>query len=131
MYIWSRTMTSEYDLELFELKAEMSKLFSDPKRLMIINELRGGEKQVGELAQSLKMPQAVVSRQLALLRNGGVVTNRREGTNVFYCLSDMKIIEACDLVHEVLLNRLAKNREYAENLLARLSTGGILNKRTK
>jgi ArsR family transcriptional regulator, virulence genes transcriptional regulator len=131
MYMWSRTMTSEYDLELFELKAEMSKLFSDPKRLMIINELRGGEKQVGELAQSLKMPQAVVSRQLALLRNGGVVTNRREGTNVFYCLSDMKIIEACDLVHEVLLNRLAKNREFADNLLARLSTGGILNKHTK
>jgi ArsR family transcriptional regulator, virulence genes transcriptional regulator len=124
-------MTSESDLELFELKAEMSKLFSDPKRLIIINELRNGEKQVGELAQNLKMPQAVVSRQLSLLRNGGVVTNRREGTNVYYCLSDMKIIEACDLVHEVLLNRLAKNRQFAENLLGKLSTGGILNQHTK
>jgi ArsR family transcriptional regulator, virulence genes transcriptional regulator len=124
-------MTSEYDMELFALKAEMSKLFSDPKRLIIINELRNGEKQVGELAQNLKMPQAVVSRQLSLLRNGGVVTNRREGTNVYYCLSDMKIIEACDLVHEVLLNRLAKNRQFAENLLGKLSTGGTLNKHTK
>jgi ArsR family transcriptional regulator, virulence genes transcriptional regulator len=116
-------MTSEYDMELFKLKAETSKLFTDPKRLMIINELRSGEKQVGDLAQRLTMPQAVVSRQLALLRHGGVVQHRREGTNVYYCLSDMKIIEACDLVHEVLLNRLAKNREFAENLFSRLSTG--------
>ena len=32
-------------------------------------------------------------------------------------LTDLKIIEACDLVHEVLLNRLAKNREQADKFL--------------
>jgi ArsR family transcriptional regulator, virulence genes transcriptional regulator len=128
MYIWSNEMVSEYDLELFQLKAEMSKLFSDPKRLMIINELRRGEQQVGELVQRLKMPQAVVSRQLALLRNGGVVVNRRDGTNVYYSLTDMKIIEACDLVHEVLINRLAKNREFADNLITRIKNGSSLQK---
>ncbi len=110
-------MLSEYDIELFKLKAEISKTFSDPKRLMIINELRHGEKQVGELAQALNMPQAVVSRQLALLRSRGVVIPRRDGTSVFYSLADLKIIEACDLVHEVLLNRLAKNREFAEKMI--------------
>jgi ArsR family transcriptional regulator, virulence genes transcriptional regulator len=117
-------MPSNYDIELFKLKAEMSKLFCDPKRLMIINELRGGEKQVGDLAQRLELPQAVVSRQLALLRAGGVVIFRRAGTNVYYSLVDMKIIEACDIVHEVLLNRLAKNREFAENLFNRISNSG-------
>lgn len=109
-------MPSEYDLELYKLKAEISKTFSDPKRLMIINELRHGEKQVSELAQALKLPQAVVSRQLALLRTRGVVTPRREGTSVYYSLTDLKIIEACDLVHQVLLNRLQKNKEFAERL---------------
>ncbi len=84
---------------------------------MIINELRDGEKQVGELAQSLRIPQAVVSRQLALLRARGVVIPRRDGTNIYYSLTDLKIIEACDLVHEVLLNRLAKNREFAEKMI--------------
>jgi ArsR family transcriptional regulator, virulence genes transcriptional regulator len=121
MYIGSELMPSNYDLELFKLKAEMSKLFSDPKRLMIINQLGQGEKQVGDLAQRLDLPQAVVSRQLALLRNGGVVTHRREGTNVYYSLADMKIVEACDIVHEVLLKRLAKNKEFAENLFKRIS----------
>mgnify|MGYP000633941343 CR=1 FL=1 len=109
-------MPSEYDLELYKLKAEISKTFSDPKRLMIINELRNGERQVSELAQALKLPQAVVSRQLALLRTRGVVTPRREGTSVYYSLTDLKIIEACDLVHQVLLNRLQRNKEFAERL---------------
>lgn len=111
-------MLSEYDLELFKMKAELCKTFADPKRLVIINELRHGERQVGELALLLKMPQAIVSRQLALLRSKAVVTPRREGTNVYYSLTDSKIIQACDIVHEVLLNHLAKNRELAEKLLS-------------
>lgn len=110
-------MPSEQEMELFKLKAEICKTFSDPKRLLIINELRHGEKQVGELADALNMPQAIASRQLAILRNKGVVTPRREGTNVYYSLTDLKIIEACDIVHEVLLNHLAKNKEQAEKFL--------------
>jgi ArsR family transcriptional regulator, virulence genes transcriptional regulator len=123
-------MPSEYDMELFRMKAELSKLFSDPKRLIIINELRNGEKQVGDLAQSLKMPQAVVSRQLSLLRNGGIVTPRRDGTNVYYSLTDVKIIEACDMVHQVLLTRLEKNREFAENLINRITPANTQAKET-
>ena len=111
-------MVSEYDLELFKLKSELCKTFADPKRLIIINELRHGEKQVGELATLLMLPQAIVSRQLALLRNKGIVTPRRDGTNVYYSLTDSKIIEACDIVHEVLLNHLVKNREQAEKFLS-------------
>jgi ArsR family transcriptional regulator len=110
-------MSSESDFELFKLKAELCKTFSDPGRLIIIDQLRNGEKQVGELADTLQMPQAVVSRHLALLRSRGIVTPRREGTSVYYSLTDLKIIEACDLVHQVLLNHLAKNRELAERHL--------------
>jgi DNA-binding transcriptional ArsR family regulator len=106
------------DWELFRLKAELCKTFSDPKRLIILNELRKGEKAVGELAQVLEIGQAVVSRQLAILRDKGVVTPRREGTNVFYRLTDDKIGEACDLVHEILIKRIEKNRELSDRLIA-------------
>ena len=85
--------------------------------MLIISELRTGEKQVGELAETLELPQAVVSRQLALLRSKGVVSPRREGTNVYYSLTDPRIIDACDIVHQVLLNHLARNRATAERLL--------------
>jgi len=109
-------MAEKYNLELYELKAGLCKTFADRNRLIIINELRSGEKPVGELVQTLKIPQAVVSRHLALLRNKGVVTARRQGTHVFYKLTDPKIGDACDMVHQVLLNHLERNRDLAKKI---------------
>ena len=106
------------DSELFKLKAELCKTFADAKRLAIINELRNGERKVGELARTLNIPQAVASRHLALLRSRGVVRPRRKGTNVYYRITDPKIVKACDLIHQVLLNSLVENRELAEKLTA-------------
>ena len=110
-------MSEQYNSELYKLKANLCKTFADPKRLIIINELRGGEKAVGELSNALEISQAVVSRHLAILRERGVVVPRREGTNVFYSLADPKIGEACDLVHQVLLNQIEKNREFSNRLI--------------
>ena len=110
-------MIDDYNLELYKLKAELCKTFSDPNRLIIINELRSGEKSVGELIQVLQLPQAVVSRHLSLLRNRGVVTARQQGTSHFYSLTDPKIGEACDLVHQVLMNHLERNRELAVKIM--------------
>lgn len=109
-------MATQYEPELYHLKAELCKTFADPKRLVIIEELREGEKAVGDLAQTLGISQAVVSRHLAILRERGVVKARREGTNVYYSLSDPRICEACDLVHQILLNQIAKSKELAERL---------------
>ena len=110
-------MPMNNDYELYKLKAELCKTFADPKRLMIISELRHGERTVGHLAQVLPAPQAVVSRHLAVLRSRGIVATRRQGVNVYYRLSDAKIADACDIVHEILLEQVAKNREIAEKLI--------------
>ena len=109
---------AQYNPELYKLKAELCKTFADPKRLIIINELRGGETTVNELARVLELPQAVVSRQLAILRDKGVVQNRREGTSVYYSLSDQKIGEACDMMHNILLSQIERNKQLAERLVA-------------
>ncbi len=110
-------MQNQRNLELYKLKAELCKTLSDPKRLIIISELRTGDKLVGDLAKTLEVPQAIISRHLTVLRNRGVVSPRREGTNVYYSLTDPRIAEACDLVHEVLINQITKNRELAERLV--------------
>ena len=110
-------MAEKYNTELFKMKAELCKTFSDPKRLMIIVELRDGEKSVGDLVEALQFPQAVISRHLAILRNRGIAATRREGVNVYYSLTNTRIVDACDIVHEVLLDQVAKNRETAEKLL--------------
>jgi len=107
---------SDYNLELFKLKAELCKTFADPKRLMIISELRKGEKSVSNLVNALETPQAIVSRHLAILRGKGIVKNRREGVNVYYSLVNTRIVQACDIVQEVLMDQVARNKELAERL---------------
>ncbi len=110
-------MPFQYNPELYKLKAEFCKTFADAKRLGIIDLLRSGEKAVSELAEILATPQAVISRHLSVLRSHGVVLTRRQGTSIFYCLTDPKIGEACALVHQILLNQITMSEERAKNLV--------------
>ena len=109
-------MSPKYDIELYKLQAELCKTFSDPKRLIIISELRHGEKSVGELTELLQCPQAVASRHLAILRKNSVVQARREGVSIFYSLTNPRIVEACDISRQVLLEQVARNKKLAEKL---------------
>jgi DNA-binding transcriptional ArsR family regulator len=110
-------MAAKYNEELYRLKAELCKTFADPTRLMIISELREGEKSVGDLVASLGAPQALISRHLAILRTRGVVSARRNGVNVYYSLTNPRILEACDIVQGVLLDQVARNKALAERVL--------------
>jgi ArsR family transcriptional regulator len=50
--------------------------------------------------------QANLSQHLAVMRQKGIVTTRRERLNVYYRLSNPKITQACDLMRQVLLEHL-------------------------
>ena len=110
-------MTTPNTKELFRLKARLCKTFADPTRLMIINELRTGQKTVGQIQSALGLLQPVVSRHLALLRERGVVKTQRQGTSIIYSLADPRIIAACDMVHNILLAQMAKDKDVAERLI--------------
>lgn len=92
--------------ELFALHSEICKTLGNPKRLEILNALQGGEVSVGELVRKLRFPKANVSQHLAMLRSRGVVSARRDGLNVYYRVTNPKIIRACNLMREVLAERL-------------------------
>ena len=92
---------------IFEMHAEICKVFTSSKRLEIINALRDGEKSVSELVDLLNIRQANLSQHLAILREKGVVTMRKEGQNIFYEVANPKILQACDLMREVLLEKLS------------------------
>ena len=62
---------------------------------------------VSELAEKTKISQANLSQHLAILRTKGMVKTRREGVNVYYSVSNAKIILAFDLISEVLREALA------------------------
>ncbi len=95
---------------LFELHAEVCKTLSNPVRLRIINELQEGEITVGVLAKKLGRRQAHISQHLAVLRQRGVVKTRRDGPNIYYGISNPKIIKVCNLIREVLLEQLQKDQ---------------------
>lgn len=95
-----------YDNELYEFHAQICSTLANSRRLMIVDTLRKGEKAVNEIAEAIGVPQTTVSRHLALMRNQGVVSNRREGQNVYYQINNPKIIAAYELMHEVTLEFL-------------------------
>lgn len=100
--------------DIYRMHAQICKALADAKRLLIINELREGEKTVGELATTLDLPQATVSQHLAILRQGSLVYPRRHGINVFYRIANYKVINAFDLLREVLAEQLDKEQELHE-----------------
>jgi ArsR family transcriptional regulator, arsenate/arsenite/antimonite-responsive transcriptional repressor len=63
------------------------KALADPNRLRILNILLERETCVCEIQPALKLPQPLLSRHLAYLRNAGIVRDRRDGPRVFYSLT--------------------------------------------
>ncbi len=110
-------MNNELPKELYEMHAEICKIFTHPKRLEIINLLRDGEKSVGELVELSDIPQSNLSQHLAILRQRGIVSTRRGGINIYYSISNPKILKACDTMREVLLEQLAQRGKIAEEAL--------------
>ena len=86
-------------IPVIERVAERFKLLSDPTRLRLVNELHSsGELTVGDLVERLEISYASASKQLALLRAHGTVARRREGTKIFYRITDPSLDEVCNVV---------------------------------
>lgn len=73
-------------IEDLEPLAGLLKLLSDGTRLRILMLLSKGERNVTSLCNELKLPQPTVSHHLGLLRMKNVISNRRNGKQVFYAL---------------------------------------------
>ncbi len=96
--------------ELLRLHAAVCKGLSDPKRLMILDALRHGERTVTDLCQALELPQANTSQHLAILREKGMVRVRRYGQYSYYSVASPKILQAMDLMREVMNDVLSEPR---------------------
>jgi len=66
--------------------AELLGVLAHPNRIRIIEELRDGERDVNSLQAILGISHSGVSQHLTLLRAHGVVSERRQGRQVFYHL---------------------------------------------
>lgn len=98
-------MSAADAVEIYELHARVCKAIADGKRLLLINELRDGERTVSELVTALGISQANASQHLAILRDRGIVSARRSGSNIYYSLTSKKVVEAVDLLYEFMTER--------------------------
>lgn len=92
--------------ELDDLTAGMCGALNDAKRLVLLYALGRGPHTVTELCEVI--PPSNTSQHLAVLRGRGLVEAQRQGNNVVYSLRHPKVIDAIDLLHQVMHDELAR-----------------------
>jgi DNA-binding transcriptional ArsR family regulator len=102
--------------QLSDFKAEFFKALAHPLRISILDGLRDGELTVNEISQRFDVEQANASQQLAVLRNRNIVIARKEGSNVYYSVSDKTIFKLLDAAKEIFNNHLVGIRSMLEEI---------------
>jgi ArsR family transcriptional regulator len=74
------------ETDIFKRQARVMKALANESRLKIVDRLFRGECGVSELVEIVGSDRTTVSKHLAVLRDHGIVDDRREGTSVFYRL---------------------------------------------
>ena len=95
--------------EALEQVASYFQVLAEPTRLRILNLLRSGERNVGELAQLCGYTAANISRHLSLMSKHGLVARESRGTSVYYRVTDESVDALCDLVCGNFARRLERD----------------------
>ncbi|HEX5082646.1 MAG TPA: metalloregulator ArsR/SmtB family transcription factor [Blastocatellia bacterium] len=93
--------------KLSSFKAEFFKALAHPLRISILDALRDGELTVNEISQRFSVERANASQQLAVLRNRNIVVARKEGSSVYYSVTDQTIFNLLDVARDIFNNHLA------------------------
>jgi DNA-binding transcriptional ArsR family regulator len=103
---------------LHQLKAEFFKTLGHPARIRVLELLSEREMAVGELLPELRLEASNLSQQLAVLRRAGLVTARREGSQVYYALTSPHVAELLAVARVILTTVLTEQAELLDGLRA-------------
>ena len=96
--------------ELQTFKAQFFRALAHPTRIRMLEILVRGGRTVQELQEALTLDQPIVSQQLAVLRNQGIVSAQKEGLSVRYTLRDPLVGELLDVARRIFNNHLDNTR---------------------
>ena len=102
------------DADFYCMHSELCKTLANDKRQMILGALREGELSVTELVERSGIPQANLSQHLSRMRTHNVVRARREGAFTYYSIANPKLIQAFDLITEVMHDTIDERSRTAE-----------------
>lgn len=108
-------MTTLTEEEAILLHRYICEGVGDPKRLRLLYLVAERPRNVSELTEMLGVSQPTVSHHLRILRDRGLVEARREGTAVYYSLSNPRILEALDMMRTIVAQFLAEGAQVLGN----------------
>lgn len=95
----------------YEVLSARLKVLAHPERLRILDVLRREPECVCHLEALLDKPQPYVSQQLRLLREAGVISDQKQGQNVFYRICDPEVLAWLDTLLGAVDGGAAENHE--------------------
>jgi ArsR family transcriptional regulator len=101
--------------EVTALHAEMCSALADTNRILMLYALSESPLNVTDLANQVGISQPAASRHLKVLRERGIVRAQRQGANVSYTLEDERLIQALDLLRQVMRDRISYHASLIEN----------------
>jgi ArsR family transcriptional regulator len=116
-------------MALSEKKVQIFKAMAHPVRLSIVERLAEGERCVCEIAEWFDCDRTTISKHLSILKNAGVIADRKEGLNVHYSLHATCLLPLLECLDTTLREDVRKEYESCcgtpkENIL---TSGGIDN----
>ena len=101
----TRPATPAIDPEAMRLHAadaaRLMKVLANEKRLMLLCLLVEGESSVGELNARVDLSQSALSQHLAVLREDGLVTTRREAQTIYYMVAPGPAQRIISTLHDI------------------------------
>jgi ArsR family transcriptional regulator len=95
----------------YRVRAAVAHALGNANRLMILDALSERDRCVNELVGKLGCDQSTVSKHLAVLKNAGIIDDRREGARVYYRLACECVGRFFDCIEEVIAARLDRQRQ--------------------
>ena len=95
----------------YEERAKIIKALAHPSRLMMVDALVDGEKCVCELRELVGSDMSTISKHLTLMREAGIVDDRKVGLKVFYSLRVPCIVSFFGCVEAVMKSNAKEKME--------------------
>jgi ArsR family transcriptional regulator len=96
-------MLTERDKDLAAERARVIKALAHPSRIYMVARLSSGDASVGELVEAVGADVSTVSKHLSILRQAGILTDRKEGNRVLYSLKCPCIMQFIRCIDDIIL----------------------------
>jgi ArsR family transcriptional regulator len=104
-------MMTDQERNLAETRARVIKALAHPTRIYMVSRLSAGDASVGELVEAVGDDVSTISKHLAVLRQAGILSDRKEGNRVLYALRCPCIMQFIHCVDDVIVDDARRGLE--------------------